>query len=412
MANLLIGLSLLLGFVDEGVRKILPGAPVWVTSVKVLTALLALAFWAGEAGGPPGVAVKYHVLWLVAVFLSACSLVVQGMPVVPVLISSLVYCGCVFYTLVGVKIGADPALFSGIKTLFWVGVVLSLCVGFAQEFDRGALPRFFSKRIFIEKHSDAVGSYVESIFASPTIFAEFLTVALACTLFDGEEAGYWGPVFSGALVLGILVSRTRAAIVFAAALLLLKLATLAFGSKRGLRRGAAGFLTLFCVVASVYACSDLAKDSSFFSATIDSGQLEGRALIFGNERGALVDHDWVLGYGIGTGGSMRSMYGASVDAIPEVYDTGLFLLYHELGAVGVASFLAIFLGLAVHAYGRGRAEFRSNLRYYASILVLLAWFLFKTHAMLSNIFSCMLWFGLVGLVLGRSGAPAPQAAAE
>ena len=400
MANLLICLSLLLGFFDEGIRKILPGAPVSVTSIKVLVALSALLFCGSEIRGGLKVAVKFHALWFLAIFLSACSLIVQGMPVFPVLASFLMYSGCIFYTLVGVKIGSDPVLFSKIKTLFWAGVALSLCVAFIQETDRGILPQFFSRRIFIEKHSEAVGSYVESIFTSPTIFAEFLCVALACILFDGDEPGYLVSFLSGLLVLGILLSRTRVAIFLAGALFLLKIFMAPFASKRDFRKKALNIMILFSVVASVYAYSDLQKDSSFFSAVVDSDKLEGRAFIFGNEQGALVGHDWVLGYGIGTGGSMRSMYGESVDGIPEVYDTGLFLLYHEMGVVGVVSFLAIFFGLAVHAYGRGMDEFKSNLKYYCSILVLLIWFLFKTHAILSNIFSSMLWFGLVGLVIG------------
>lgn len=144
------------------------------------------------------------------------------------------------------------------------------------------------------------------------------------------------------------------------------------------------------------------KDLDFFSNIYDPDELLVRLFYFLKESDELRNHDFLTGYGAGTG-SLAPQFDLELRDIPEVSDTGIFLIYHEFGLLGVLLFIYSYILnslkflLEIYCRRDHRPEAIASI---TVSIVYLTWFLFKSFTVLRNGFSHELWLGSMGLCCG------------
>ncbi len=417
-------LAVVVVFCDESLRKALPGQPVLVTCAKdVLLAvagvgLLVLGRWRSAP-------VLLLLPWSIVVAFSALGVLLEygvwthGLAIVRT------YLGPVWLVAVGAEIGGHERLLNRLSRVFLVGTVAAVFVAMAQEMARDALPGFLSQRIYMEGHSEAGGMYNESLFASPSILAEVLlvgaTAVLATICLDERRriAGWAGILLCHCV--GIYLCRIRigvsalvasAAVVAAISFLAGNTAIRARLVQRlGTTAVLFGLLLLLGLmwrVDKVWLSSadvDLSREGEFYSRLGQHEELLQRTLYFVEE---VRFHEMsvsglLFGYGAGTAGALRDFLGTRDSPAPRITDTGIVLLLAEFGVVGLLVFLGGVLGIQFQL-----ALAMRNLRVttpmvwsFAASLVLLLWFLLKSHTVISNGTSLILWFGSLGICHGQ-----------
>jgi hypothetical protein len=305
----------------------------------------------------------------------------------------------------------------GVARLFVVFCHVVVIATFLQEFYRSGLPEFLSARIYAERHSLAGGVYNESVFASPQILAQVLLCSLtlvASYVASREKFTIISFLLAGlgfcATALALALTRIRTGLVFAVfalGLIWLLSAWVRGRSAASVKRLRLLFLVGFAalgIVAVLFivlggksladADSSFKQDSDFFGYLFDPGELMARLTYGFSEIGQeLPGHDWFLGYGAGAG-SLRKFF-----QVPLVYDTGLFLIYHEFGALGLSVFCIAYVGLTVDCFRRlfGAPVSRDVIPSLTIATVFLLWFLLKSHSCMRNGFSHTIWMGMLGI---------------
>ena len=313
--------------------------------------------------------------------------------------------------------------------MFLIGGIAAMAVACAQEIARDSLPSFLSARIYKARHSGAGGSYNESLFASPQILAQvavtlstwaFSAIALPST--TRRRIGAIGVLAAG--IVTAYLSRIRTApfiAVFALSLTYLG-AWKVRGSVREMPAAMRGLLLGLAVLALIGTSYFLvtlefpnspsdqaAQDATFYRSALRWDELGIRMRVFIREIAQLENHDPVFGYGAGTGGQVKRFVDTGFDDIPVVSDTGIFLLYHEMGVIGLFAFILCYIGLIARC-GWQMATRRSipgvSVPAFSIGVGLLIWFLFKSHACIANGLSHALWMVSIGLccsALDRQG---------
>lgn len=411
-------------FCDESLRKALPDQPVLVTCVKdVLLALagaslLLLGRWRST---PAAMLLP----WCVVVVFSELGVLLESGVWTHGLAVVRTYLGLVWLFAVGAEIGSHERLLNRLGRIFLVGTVAAALVAVAQEMARDALPSFLSQRIYMEGHSEAGGAYNESLFASPSILAEVLLVgatSILATICLGEQRRIAG--LAGILLchcVGIYLCRIRigvSALVASAAVV----AVISFvGGGAAVRARLVGRLGATVVLLGILllpavlwrvdriwlssADVDLVQEGAFYSSLGQHDELLQRALYFMEETRM---HDisvsgLLFGYGAGTAGALRDFLGAWDSPAPKITDTGIVLLLSEFGVAGLVVFLGGVLGIQLKLFLAIRhLPVSTPMAWsFAVSLVLLFWFLFKSHTVISNGTSLILWFGSLGICHGQ-----------
>ena len=87
-------------------------------------------------------------------------------------------------------------------------------------------------------------------------------------------------------------------------------------------------------------------EKTFFAVVLDPAESIDRINLWEREIADLPNHSMWWGYGAGTGGSMRPVIADQrLLLVPVVNDTGMALLYHELGLFGYLTFAICYVGI-------------------------------------------------------------------
>jgi len=413
--------GLLLAFLDESLRKVIPGNPVAVTAVKdALFFLAGLTSILMDDRGLRRNMFKFAP-WTVLTFLSAFFVFASLRSVLLLAASLRTYTLSPLFFAAGYSIGRNPGLLKASVRIFIVFGAVTVAVALLQEYARETLPEVLSMRIYFEKHSESGGLYVESLFASPQTLGE--VAALMATWCFAEAvfgAGVSRPMLALLSIIPlfytIYVSRIRSALLL---VLLAFLAVFAIGlarlgvSKRLLMLAKVGALLSALLLGAVSwqrstqdssSEAGAAKDVDYYGASFAPNELIERLSYFMVEYEFLRNHNFLIGYGAGTGSLVTECNVPNLsEDIPQVTDTGLFLIYHEYGVVGLACFGLSYLILSLLiVYHLCRIHVISISLIASGVLsiLFLAWFLFKSYTIMRNGFSHAMWLGSMGLFYG------------
>jgi len=233
---------------------------------------------------------------------------------------------------------------------------------------------------------------------------------------------FGGAIGTMAALLTMFLSRIRVSIVLAAAATGLMLL---FSRKAGLRAGrlvmamAVGMFAVgsaLFVLAAVespdsFSTQTQERDKNFFMKITDPDELIGRLFFFYYEIDYLPGYNPLYGFGAGTGGSMRSVIGTiELLDVPKIDDTGIALIYHELGLLGLGAFVMSYVWITVRCGVRmvRMPQVPSiAVSAFAVAFLFLVWFLLKSHAVIANGLSNATWMASLGItaaLLDRTGA--------
>ncbi len=409
-----ITLAIVLLFCDETIRKALPDRPVLVTAAKD-----SLLLFAGGLVWLFTPAVRrlswFFVPWCLLTLIGSLFVYGQTANSAHLLAVWRTYCLSFLYLGVGYYVGQSDKMWSKTGAIFVVGSVLSVALAAAQEHLRGSLPEALSARIYKIGHPMAGGLYNEGPFASSTILAAVLCAVVVFTYAHVVRSRSKSVWLSAGLLLacsyGIYLSRVRVAIPLAAAGLTL---VALIGPPHRQRRGRSwllfgAMLSLGLVAYLLTAMNDLtltgettivAREVSFFEVVLNPEEIAQRGLFFLNEMRRIEPVKAIWGYGPGLGGAMRRLLENEPEC-PAVADTGIFLLYVELGVMGLVAFAIAYFGATVQC--ARQVSFRaSSPRVIAGLVVsscLGLWFLLKMHALIANGATHALWLASLGVAL-------------
>jgi hypothetical protein len=416
----LLIVAAIIAFTDESVRKVLPNTPIYVTTVKQLLVLAAgaLLLLQGVPGGR-----KFLLLflpWTLYTFLSGLLVTFQYDSPAAMLAVTATYSAVPLLFMVGYYLGMQPAALSRLGKVFIIGSIAAALVAVLQEYGRALLPYFLQARIYKEGHAEAGGSYNESLFASPQILAQMMFPMLAWSTLAllvrrTSKMGFWAAV--GVILCGYTcyLSRIRVSVALAAVmvlfiLLLIRKTGLSV-SRLAFRAIVAGFVLSMLAALLVAAVSNDdpstlkgQRDEEFFSKLLDPTESVSRLFYWQNEIADLPDHNAMFGYGAGTGGSMRSVIDdPRLLSIRVISDTGIALLFHELGLLGLALFSLCYIGIPVWALVqivRRRRVDPTAIGSLAVCFTYLVWFLIKSHPVIGNALSHIVWMTMLGISVG------------
>ena len=419
-AEVLIYVALGIAFIDESVRKSVSGSPVLVTGAKDLLLLLAGFVIIVQPGSVPRRYWKYFAGWVLVTLFSGLwvfgqyrSLMLLGATVRTYTLAPLLFA-------VGYYLGHHDAARRRAARIFLIGGLLAIGVAIAQESARDSLPEFLSTRIYRARHGSAGGEYNESLFASPQTFGQVAVLlgawsfaALILPSFSRHRIAAAGVLLAS--LGGVYLSRIRTALLaHLCVLFLIWLCVWKVGTRRdelpGPLRGILAGILIVCVATSFYylvlpEISDSSPanptgDTHYYQMLFDTDLLTYRLSFFLLEFARAGEHDWFFGYGAGTGGRTREFVETDFRGIPEVGDTGLYLLYHEMGMLGLAAFLACYGGLTVQCAIRMTVRPSIpvvSIPAFAIGTVFLLWFLLKSHTCIANGLSHIIWLGSIGI---------------
>jgi len=413
----LVLFSIILAFLDEGVRKVTPGHSVMITSMK--SALLFVVGLHSILSSRKSKNLIFpFVPWIVYHFISSSISAYRNHSYILLLGTHFVYMGPILLLAAGSYIGARKNLMRKLIVIMVVGLICVAVVGIMQEFARGTLSPFFSYRLYRAKHSMASGYYVDSLFASPQNVAVMGAVSMIIGILGGYSARNTDRAFLWILfcILSILItylSRVRTGML----LLVLGFSMVYFLSNRirFLNRRVCHFAVASLIIITSCAFffpsvtdglisrSDIGSEMSYYSSLFDPYILLDRATVFAREIEYLPKHDFFFGYGAGWSGSLSRFATANEGIFAKAHDSGLFLIYCEFGLLGIILFVAPVLLKAFTSFAVVKRTNFCSLYAIGSIsitLILLIWFLVKSHAILANSFSSILLFGSLGICHG------------
>ncbi len=417
IVDLLILAGLAVCFLDESVRKTLPGTPVLITAVKdaiIFAAGLLILF---RLRVIPNHYTKYFLPWIVLTFISSAWVYWRYGSAIVFMSTIRTYTLSVLIFVAGYYLASHPDLTRRAKYIFITGVLFAILIALLQEFMRDSLPSVFSTRIYKERHSLTKSLYVESIFASPQIMAEVFLVAFVWlySYLMNSRSGKRIFIFFSLLFLcavGIYLSRIRAAVLLTVFVIVFETSLIWKASPgylkmtRPLRAVVA--ILLIIVFFSLYMIRiqtqkaerfNPRRERSFYSMLIDTEELAKRLSVPQRAIGNIKErHNAITGFGAGTGGRTATFMSDKV--APTVSDTGSFLIYHELGALGMAAFLLCYFGLIANS---GLRFLRYNKRdddfipAFTVALTLFLWFFLKSHTCMANGASHIIWMASIGM---------------
>jgi hypothetical protein len=414
-------IAVLLAFVDEGVRKIVPGQPVAITAVKDLF-LYGVGLWAVTQMAYMTRAVWGWLPWMLYVLGSLTLVFAQYESTFHALAVARTYIlGPAMALAVGLYLGNDDAARRRVGGLFLVGAGVAAAVAVAQEVARDALPVFLSARIYRAGHSAAGGAYNEGLFASPQILAECLAVA-AIGIFVTWSAGLWrgmrqalGVGLFGLVLLGLYLARVRVGVALVVAAIVAGFVLIRYtaGFRGQNQARAVGLTTSALVLTGAVllvgyqgwqgaATINFEREMSFYEKLTDPAYIAHRIGLPFREMSDLEPQQLIFGYGAGTAGAVGRFIHANGDT-PTVRDTGVDLIVTEFGLLGLLLFMGPVFGMLMLC-GVRMIKYRRTLLpdvvwSFLAAGLLTAWFLLKSHAVLANGFSQMIWFGTLGICL-------------
>lgn len=413
---------LVLAFADETVRKGLESGTVLATALKdpVLVALGLLLWWRRPSLGRPLVPM---VPWL---FFAGASVLLTGTAGGPVfaIAAARTY---VFLPLAAALLGAVVARrrpeMASLARLWLVLAIGACAVALLQDTTRSSLPLILQRRLYIERHPLAEADYVESVFASPQTFALVCITTFAYLLdrlFASSRATVRPAILAGLLAYGVYLSEIRTGLVM---LVVLSGILLALRLLEGRPLAVSAFgITLLAAVWMLATEGEglverIEQRAAFHRDAFRWEEVEFRLRLPLLEFVETHRYDpTFLGEGAGQSGSLRQLHLQEDSlAAPFSHDSGLFMLVVEFGIGGTACFLLPF-GIAV-ARGLGSRGGERAGPELAVLLVLLCWFLFKSHTIVFTGISSVIFFGHLGMLLAgepdrdgpRSRSPATRA---
>jgi hypothetical protein len=328
----------------------------------------------------------------------------------------LAYSASPLFMVVGYYLGYHPEAMKRVGRIYVTGCLIAIFIAIMQEFARGALPAFLAARIYKEKHVVAGGMYNESIFASPQVLAVVMFPLLAWTFMELliKRTRVNSLLYGATLILigyTIFLSRIRVAVPLAFVTIMF---ILVLARKTGMKVSTmasrviiGGFvLSVMFAVLVVVVPEDIYTrkaeiDRSFFGKVLRPHENFIRLLYWMKEIEDLPNHSAIFGYGVGTGSRLREVVGDyRLVNIPTIYDTGIAMLYHEMGLVGLIAFAVGFVMLPLNAMWRilkARAVEPAAIASLGVCGAYLGWFLFKHHTVLINTISHLLWMGVLGV---------------
>lgn len=423
LARVMIYTAAALAFMDESIRKTIPGEPVEVTAIKDFCLMVAgLVIVMSRQFTFLTRHLMLFVPWSVFTFLSSLyvAYTYDAPNAVPAVFRT--YSAAPLYFAVGYYLAADQALFKRVAKIVGFGIVMSILVAFAQETMRGALPFFLAKRIYKAKNDSAGGLYVESLFASPQILAQVVTV-LMCWMFTrllapppNARSRLLFPVTLFLLCwAAIFITRIRIAVALGVLMigmivLIIPRAGVNLG-RLGLRLLGGGGLILAALFLGMALGPDnpfdlkSQQDKKFFTKLLIVEENTKRLLFFTGEIERIdgYEHSKTLGFGAGTGGTIRNVIGDyRLLAVPIVHDTGIALVYHEMGVLGGALFVLCYIVLPIQVILR-MSRRQVPLVVVPALTIVVAftgWFLFKAHPVMMNGLSHSIWLIMMGICFG------------
>jgi hypothetical protein len=428
----LLLLTVFIAFVDESVRRAVPSHPVMVTAGKQALFTLAGLLILLNRGVPFGPLVMFAP-WTIYTLASSCVVAMDYDAPVAIPAVALAYSASPVFFAVGYYLGAQPEVLRRVGRIYAIGCIAAIAIAVIEEYARGALPEFITARIYTEKHAEAGGAFVESLFASPQILAEVMFPFVAWCVLEMligtvQRTRLLAAIAVIAAGFGIFLSRIRVAVLLAG-LMVLFIALLA--RKTGLSLGRLTGRVVATLVALSLLLTILVavlpedtygrkgeKDRDFFGKLLDPSSSFRRLGIWAQEISELPpDHNPTFGYGTGTGGGqMRTLIGdiRLLDR-PMVYDTGIALLYYEMGIVGFIVFVLGFVVFPIYVLiqlFRAQQVAPAAVASIAVYFAFLGWFLFKAHPVISNVLSHSVWVAMLGVCYSLLNTPKPAHATE
>ncbi len=417
----LLLLALALAFLDESLRKVLPGQPVIVTAAKNIPIFLAGAYMLFQ-GGPFIRGALLMLPWLLYACLSTFYVaMVYHAPLHLLSCFQTYVAGPLLIFLAGMYLAVDDWGRWRAVRLFILGAAAAALVGILQEVARDALPGFLSIRIYRAMHSAAGGQYNESLFASPQTFSLCLLPA-AIGLFVYFAAALvrrrWVVLMLlGLFTLGLYLARIRIGMAYLIVGLGAVFALVGYSmgyanAKRA--RLVGGVALMVCLLGLALSLGyrgwvraanvNVARDTRFYEVIADPHTLADRFLLPFEEMSYAGGGLTLLGYGAGTAGaSARFLSPTQSMTLPTVYDTGLALIATEFGLFGTILFVLPLLWFFMAALARLRAHrpvAPDVIWALITVGILASWFLLKSHSVIENSFSQILWFGSMGIAWG------------
>lgn len=410
--------GLLIAFIDEVVRKALPGQPVQVTAVKEPLFFLVGLFASKVDVKPPWLPMLLP--WAAIVLLTTALTLSTGGNLVHSVACLKTYLGFILLFGAGVCVSQSSRLIGFLGKIFLAGMTLAAVIGVLQQIAPGSLPQFLLVRSYIEKHSLAGAGYSESLFSSPSIFAQALLLA---SLFAFDLWCRKGKLVSLLLLpvflAGLWASHIRVALVFLllGLLLLYALSVYREGNlwnthSRGtiLALMLAGVGTTFALAMGMHRASAVVdqetatRDLSFYERILNREEILQRLTVPIMAVQRTPPEKLILGYGAGTGGALRRFLPPeTVAGVPRVTDDGVSLLVRETGILGAVLFFVPVLGILLVC--SRRIAYHGDpvgIPIVVGAWVFTVWFTVKSHAVMSNSFSQIMWFGCMGIAYGMA----------
>lgn len=420
----LITLSILaaitIAFVDESIRKILPGNPVFITGIKdiflIVTALLILSRFR-----PARNSIIIYTPWALYVLFSSFFVYIESGSLLHLLVSIKVYTGFILMFAVGVYLGKMNTLRSKAIKIFMVGAIITALVGLTQEFARGMLPTFLSTKIFDKvSHSLAGGGeYVESLFASPQTFAVCMVVAtlgLITNLNMTPTTTKRRLLILTAILLfsfGAYFSRIRIALLLLALGLIFLIYILDNGHRvRIIKRitfiaSIVGILSLIFTIFHSGGDSgtyndEVLQDTGFYSDLISQDKVSSRISYAFNSLNLNAENAF-FGYGAGTSGVTRKLLANPALFGPGGYDSGIEMTFYQFGFIGILLFFYPIIRINWYCITMAKRvhKLETDVVWSTIIsLIFLIWFSLKANSVLENSFQQIMWFVITGICYG------------
>ncbi len=406
-------------FCDEVIRRALPGTPVLVTAIKdgllFASGFLALVI----APGSRRIA-SLLLPWSVFTFISSLYVLDHTGNWTHATGVWRTYTFSFLYLPVGFYIAEQASIRRTLTRLFSVGCVITVVLAIMQEHARSALPAVLSDRIYKTAHSLAGGEYNEGPFASPTVLAVVMVTTLMFVLAElsreQRRVHAWWFGFVVLLLYSIYLTRTRIAVVFVlfgAGLLAVTSPPSVRVVKRWVSYSLIGGLFAIAGLATVLLSevelrvgsptTSYEQDLAFYSWLLDPDELVARLFIFTREIGWTEPRNVLLGYGTGVSGSLVRLLSPPPNA-PMTHDTGLFLLYVEVGVTGMFVFAVTYLRAAWLCARVGLRPTAASTTRAAAVATsyIPLWFLLKNHPLIANGATHALWLVATGYVLAHA----------
>jgi len=405
--------ALIIAFIDEGVRKSLPGAPVLVTGIKDILLIGGGLFLLSSKNGK-----MYRRMltpfgpWVIYSVISALYVYLYDGSTLHLILTLKVYTLGIFIAIVGSYVAANEELSIKVWVVLFCGAVYAFCVGAMQEHAKDLLPGFYNRKIFIEKHSLAKGEYIESVFSSPQTFSLSMIILSYMALYKLLSERRSGYIYGGLMLLsiyGVYLSRIRVALfldlVGMFAILILYISPY---MRRRLLISISLFLIIlvpcYVFVVGMNGGSLELQDMEFYRDLVDMDKLRGRVEYGLKLSSSSRDFGLsIFGYGAGTSGELRRFLNNQWRFGPGAEDSGFTQYHYQFGLLGVFLFFAP-LGLSLFGVSSQNKRNAINYTLIGAVIimcwVLYVWLVFKANSIVVNGFSSMILYLSFGYAIG------------